>query len=170
MALAALLLTLTSIDPFICPPGTAHAGAPPPEKYEEWCERPDPAGRPRRHGLARTYYDSGALWTESNWADGELHGPFIEWYRNGKVARQGEYRDGKKWGLWALWYEDGSQAEEVGWDHGIQHGRFASWYPGGARKAEGRYCGGVQCSRWTTWSEDGSLLGVVDFGEIQRAP
>jgi hypothetical protein len=100
-ALAALL-ALAAAPGLDCPPGTTPKGEAPPEGFEAWCEgRPDAAGRLRRHGPARAWYDDGALHLEERWAEGRRDGPFVEYHRNGRKARAGDYREGERTGRWS---------------------------------------------------------------------
>jgi len=167
--LAALLALAAGAD-LACPPGAVRAGKPPPDGFEEWCERPDDAGRPRRDGPARAWYDSGALRTESAWKDGKLHGPFVEYHRDGKRARQGSWRDGEQDGAWVYFYEDGRKEEEVELERGLRHGRFVAWWRNGRKRTEGRFCAGLQCGTWTTWGEDGAELGTIVYEEQRSRP
>lgn len=166
--LAALLLAAAPLD---CPPGTALKGAAPPDDFEAFCEgRPDPYGRPRRHGPARTWYDDGQLHTEAWWREGKRDGPFVEYHRNGRKAREGTYRADAKVGTWTVWYEDGGLEERGEWADDRPHGAATTWHRGGKKRSEGRFCLGVQCGAWTTWDEGGRLLGRAEFGEIRSAP
>ncbi len=167
--LAAALLLAVGEAP-VCPPGTTPAGEPPPGGSEAWCERPDVAGKPRRHGPSRSWYDDGGLHVEATWRDGVLDGPFVEYHRGGRRARQGEYRDGEKQGTWRVWFESGVLEEEAGFERGRLQGRFASFWPSGRKRAEGRFCLDIQCGRWTSWSEDGVELGSAVHEEIRGAP
>lgn len=166
--LAALLSGPPPID---CPPGTRLAGGAPPEQYAAWCEgRPDAYGKARRHGPARTWYDDGTLWIEERWVEGKRDGPFVEYHRNGKPAREGSYRLDEKVGTWTVSSERGLPEERAEWrDHRL-HGPFATWYPNGKRRTEGRYCSGVQCGAWTTWDEEGRVAGRMELEEHRDAP
>ncbi|MCM2332907.1 MAG: hypothetical protein NDI82_03060 [Anaeromyxobacteraceae bacterium] len=147
--LAALLLAAAPLD---CPPGATPRGAAPPDDFEAFCEgRPDPYGRPRRHGPARTWYDDGRLRTEAHW-------------------REGTYRADARVGTWTVWYEDGGLEERGEWADDRPHGAAATWHRGGKRRSEGRFCLGVQCGAWTTWDEGGRLLGRAEFGEHRATP
>ncbi len=165
-----LLATLLAVPPLECPKGTERRGAPPPDDTAEWCEGKDDAGRPRREGPSRTWYDDGAPWVEERFTAGEPDGPFLERHRNGKKAREGTYAHGRKTGRWMIWYESGAPEEESSWRDGVADGPFTAWWPGGARKTTGRHCGGAQCGRWTTYDADGRELGAVDYGEQSQAP
>ncbi len=153
-----------------CPPGASLAGDGWPDGVEQWCERPDDAGKARRDGPSRSWYDDGALQNEARWKMGRLDGHFVEYHRNGRKAQEGDWRDGEKQGRWTVWFEDGRPAEEAGYEKGILHGRFATFFPGGGRRVEGRYCHGTQCGTWTTWDEDGRELGRMEHEEIRGAP
>ena len=169
IALAVLALAAGALE---CPQGTTRAGEPPPSGNAEWCERPGPDGKPRRHGPARDYYDGEALLVHvaSTWKDGQLEGPWVEFHRDGTKAVEGRYRDGEKDGPWTYWYEGGNMEEEVTFDVGRRHGRFVQWWRGGRKRTEGRFCFGLQCGTWTTWNEEGALLGTITYEEIRSRP
>ena len=112
--------------PLECPPGTTRAGDPPPAGNAEWCERPGPDGKPRRHGPSREYYEVDLVRVEATWADGRLHGSWVELHRDGTRAVEGQYREGEKDGRWVYRYESGRVEEEVTFDLGRRHGRFGS--------------------------------------------
>jgi MORN repeat protein len=155
-----------------CPAGSEHAGAAPPEGYEEWCEAsvPEAPGAKRREGPARVYYDDGKLWVEEVFTQGQRNGPFVEWHRNGAKAREGRFSRGARDGRWTVFGESGRLEEESEWQGGVPNGRFASYWPTGKPRTEGRHCGGAQCGRWSTYDEAGKLLGSVDYGEQTAKP
>jgi antitoxin component YwqK of YwqJK toxin-antitoxin module len=165
-----LLWLALAVAPFTCPDGTRAAGMAPPAGIEVWCERPDPAGRPRRHGPAREFYDVDLVHVESTWRDGQLDGPWTQYHRDGLRAAAGRYRLGERDGTWTWWYASGRREEEVTFDRGRRHGPFRHWWPNGQLRVEGRFCAGLQCGDWSTWNEDGALLGTVRYEEIRATP
>jgi hypothetical protein len=168
--LLAAALALAALPPLSCPPRTERRGGGPPDAFEEWCEGKDDAGRARREGPARVYYDDGGRWVEERFHEGLRDGAFTEWHRNGRVAREGAFSAGRKAGTWRISYESGKTEEESEWRDGVPHGRFASFFASGARRVEGRYCGGAQCGTWRTWDEAGRLVGTVEYGEQTLVP
>ncbi|HTP51308.1 MAG TPA: toxin-antitoxin system YwqK family antitoxin [Anaeromyxobacteraceae bacterium] len=168
--MTALVVLALAAGMLECPPGTTHAGAPPPFGNGEWCERPGPDGNPRRHGPARDYYEPDLVHVESTWKDGQLDGPWVEYHRDGRKAAEGQYRDGEKDGAWTYYYEGGKVEEEVSFDLGRRHGRFVQWWRNGKKRTEGTFCLGLQCRTWTTWNEEGALLGTVVYEEIRGTP
>jgi antitoxin component YwqK of YwqJK toxin-antitoxin module len=163
VALAALLAA--ELAPLACPPGTTRAGAPPPEDLAEWCGKPGLDGVPRREGPARSWYDDGALRLEERWRDGERDGPFVEYHRNGRKAREGAWVNGRKDGPWTIWFESGGLEETSTWRAGVAVGAFVAYHRSGAKRTEGRYCGGPQCGIWRTFDEAGRQLGSVRYEE-----
>jgi hypothetical protein len=164
---AALLALLLAAAPVLeCPPGTELAGGAPPEGYEAWCEGvPDDAGRLRRHGPSRAWWDGGAVRQEARWSRGRRDGELVEYHRNGRRAQAGRYLDDEKEGPWSTWSEGGQLTERAEYRRGVRHGLFAAWWPGGRRKAEGRFCQGMQCGAWSSWDEAGRELGKMVFDE-----
>jgi antitoxin component YwqK of YwqJK toxin-antitoxin module len=165
---AALLLSAAPID---CPPGTVQKGGAPPDLFEAWCEgRPDAYGKPRRHGPSRSWYDDGGLRTEERWTEGRRDGPFVEYHRGGRKAREGSYALDQKVGTWTIWFEDGGLEERGGWAANAPHGPFTAWHRGGQKRAEGRHFMGAQVGRWITYDEAGKEIGRIDFGERRSEP
>lgn len=159
-----LLLALAlGAAPLRCPPGTEHRGLAPPEDFEEWCEGKDDAGRFRREGPARQYYDDGGLYIEEQFRAGERDGAFVEYYRGGAKARSGSFARGRKTGLWIVWSAIGAREEEAEFREGVPHGRFTSYWPNGAKKTEGRRCAGAQCGTWRSYDDRGGLVGSGDY-------
>jgi hypothetical protein len=170
-AALALLLVLAAGPALDCPAGTGPAGAVPPEGFEAWCEGvPDDAGRPRRQGPSRAWYDDGTLRVEATWVHGRRDGPFVEYHRNGKKAQAGRYLDDERDGPWSTWSEGGQLLERVELRRGVRHGPFAAWHQNGRRKTEGRFCQGMQCGSWISWDESGRELGRMALGEPMALP
>jgi antitoxin component YwqK of YwqJK toxin-antitoxin module len=174
--LAALVALALAADPppapppIDCPPGGEVHGAAPFDGYEAWCEARDTYGRPRRHGPSRTWYDDGKPWVNEAWKDGARDGPFVEYHRNGRKAREGAYAAGRKTGRWVVWYESGVLEEETTWRDGVLQGEFTAYWPEGKVRTRGRHCGGAQCGRWLTYDREGHELGSIDYGEQSDLP
>lgn len=163
-------LALGALPPLDCPPGTARRGGAPPEELSEWCEGKDPAGRPRREGPAREYYDDGGVRIEESFAEGWRDGPFVERHRNGRKAREGAFDRGERTGPWKVWFESGTVEEESEWREGVRHGHFAAFWPNGKVRTLGRHCGGAQCGTWKSFDEEGREIGSVEYGEHRLSP
>jgi antitoxin component YwqK of YwqJK toxin-antitoxin module len=168
--IALLATILLASAPLECAKGHERRGAAPPDGFDEWCEGKDAAGLAWKDGLARLYYDDGRLWIEERWREGRRDGPFVEYHRNGRKAREGAFDLDRKSGRWVVSSDAGDVEEECEWRAGVPHGGFASYWPGGRRRTVGRYCGGSQCGTWKTWDREGREVGSVEYGEQTLLP
>ena len=112
------------LSPFFeCPDGTRERGAAPPDGFERWCQRPNPArGRIR-------------------------HGGYASWHRNGQTHETGLYKDGDRHGVWTRWYEKGVQQTQAEFENGRQHGFQLDWNEAGRRLREIRFVNGEPAGR-----------------------
>ena len=69
-----------------------------------------------KHGLWRFYYKNGFLWSEGKFWYGDRTGYSTVFYDNGKKQMEGEYEDDKKVGKWKLWNKDGSLKQTIDMD------------------------------------------------------
>ena len=115
---------LTSIsERFACPEGTRERGAAPPNGFERWCERLDPAlGKVRNGGYA-------------------------SWYPNRMLHETGLYRNGDRAGVWTRWYTSGSKQVQAEFRDGLQHGFQIDWGESGRRQREIRFVHGEPVGR-----------------------
>ena len=170
-AMTGLALALAlSAAPLECPPGTEHRGLGPPEGFEEWCEGKDDAGRPRREGPARRYYDDGDVFIEEHYRAGERDGAFVEATAAARRRARAATRTARRRGSGRSGPRSGAREEEAEFKDGVPHGRFTAFWPTGAKKTEGRRCGGAQCGPWRSWDNRGSLVGSGEYGEPSLTP
>jgi len=59
------------------------------------------------HGTSYTYYPDGSLYEESNYTYGKRNGVQKTWYANGQLAKQRNLVDGKEEGMQQAWLENG---------------------------------------------------------------
>ncbi|MGZ3699135.1 MAG: toxin-antitoxin system YwqK family antitoxin [Bdellovibrionota bacterium] len=57
------------------------------------------------------------------------HGPYIDWYPNGKRAMTGFYKLGKKDGRWTTYDEKGRKTSEKEFENGVEVTRFETEAP-----------------------------------------
>src|ERR1039458_8628643 len=61
-----------------------------------------------------TYWNNDSIHkkSEENFKKGMQDGHFAEWYKSGKLAKEGNYNMGAEEGIWKAWYENGQQKSE----------------------------------------------------------
>jgi len=69
------------------------------------------------HGVVKLFYDDGSKKCEVVMHHGEMHGPWFEWHRNGKVATMGHYTHGQRTGTWIECDVNGHMISQIEWGH-----------------------------------------------------
>ncbi len=64
---------------------------------------------------------------QCNYRSNTKEGPYVEWHRNGRIAFEGRFVQGKQDGASSAWYETGQKEAEEHWLHGQLHGRVRYW-------------------------------------------
>lgn len=148
--------------PFECPPGTQKVRRPPAytlAAYALACQRPDGSW----HGPWQEWFDNGRLAAQGQYEDGFEEGSWTLWYANGHEWMQGAYHRGKKQGPWKIYYESGRLYSEGKYENNQLEGRWDEWYANDRKKAEGSYQGGEKFGRWQTWHANGQLESQGEF-------
>jgi len=79
-----------------------------------------------------------------------------EWYEDGQLKSECNYKDGKRDGAEKGWYEDGQLKYECNYKDGKRDGAEKGWYEDGQLKSECNYKDG-KWDLWKGWNEDGQL-------------
>ena len=94
-----------------CPRDSKLFGGAPPDAHIVWCQR-----------------------------RGDKHGPYTDWYTNGRKAFEGAFVDGEKHGFWLRWWETGQVAHVGGW---LEMGELRG--------------------RWTFYNDDGTMARIAQW-------
>jgi antitoxin component YwqK of YwqJK toxin-antitoxin module len=87
-----------------------------------------------------------------------LHGKHIEWYENGQISEETNYKDNKEDGKMASWYKDGQKLAEGNYKNDELNGKWISWYEDGQKSQEGKSINGKKEGKWTEWDENGKII------------
>ena len=156
-------------------------------KGREICRWSFRAGR--RHGQSIWKYNTGDVFRELNYLNGELHGPFLEYLPDQQIATDVEFINGRRLekhtetndndekiveGMMLRarlslktpedwWKAKLAKYTKEGKDE--KHGRWTAWYPSGQKKLEGEYQYNLPSGEYTWWHENGqkSIQGFL-FG------
>ena len=72
--------------------------------------------------IRKCYYDSGALWWESQYVEGRRHGTERGYYESGALSWETPYVNGEIHGLVKGYYESGALWFEIPYVNGEKHG------------------------------------------------
>lgn len=138
-----------------CPEGTTLVGDAPPRGDAQGCAKRDASGQPVRHGPYVRWYRSGRKALEGEYRDGEKTGRWTFWHANGQKKEQGEFREGRERGVWRRWHETGALLDEGEYQGGVRAGRWTLWHASGRKAREGEYRNGEASGRWAEWNVRG---------------
>ncbi len=103
----------------------------------------------------------------------------LSYYQSGKLQMEGEYAGGKKDGAWVSWFENGKKQSEGFFKNDLRNGKAVVWRDNGFKFYEGTYSLGKLHGTWITYDTDGSRLketlyefdrkvNEIDFKQIQN--
>lgn len=69
--------------------------------------------RPDRSGKLREFYDNGFLKQKGAIRNGQMHGPWSWYRRDGSLMRAGRFKDGAQVGTWTTYDRDGGVVKET---------------------------------------------------------
>ena len=123
-------------------------------------------GRPHRE-LTIHFYRNGP---------NRFHGPFKEWYPNGKLWKEGLYEENNRVGDWKWYAENGQLVKQAFYDSdGLADGEWIYFHDDGTKRRIENFRAGKRHGKTEHFSDDGSqLLELFSFqddrldGEVTR--
>ena len=86
------------------------------------------------------------------------HGPYIEYYPNGKKFKLGKYANRLQDGRWISWYSNGQIAKLGEYKLGVQDGKWIYGNKDGRRRREETYADGKRNGIWLYYQKDAERL------------
>lgn len=71
--------------------------------------------------------------------EGEMDGPFIDYYSDDKFKTTGFYKNGQKHDTWEYWYKNGNLKSQEHYGHGVEIGIWKTWDEDGTLNSEIHY-------------------------------
>jgi hypothetical protein len=109
------------------------------------------------------FWQSKAVYAKGSMLEGQRHGPWTFWYKQGGKQLAGEYVRGKKTGLWVRWNPNGSRATEGEFLYGKMHGKWTDWHGNGNKALQSHWVMGKRDGQWTYWNAEGTLEKTVMY-------
>ena len=114
-------------------------------------------------GLCREWYTNGQLMYEHNYKDGKEDGLGRMWYDNGQLLYEYNYKDGRDDGLHRLWHKDGQLCSESNYKDGEYDGLYRQWYENGQLNRKSNFKDGKRDGWSKKWYDNGQLKYEVNF-------
>lgn len=109
------------------------------------------------HGAFVLWYKNGKMASKGLYDQGVAKGAWRFWYEQGQKKMAGYYRSAKKEGQWTVWYENGRRMQKGLYHNGKREGVWIFWYQSGKKKEAGRYSEGKPIEGWNCWDEYGHV-------------
>jgi hypothetical protein len=126
------------------------------------------------HGPWLTWRDASreVLKTAGCYYESKEHGRWTEYYENGVVMMETDYKNGKEHGLWIRYNPDGVKVSEYTRQDGRDNGPMRKWHDNGQLSSEGFYTNDEPSGIWRYYNEDGSCSSSKDWdtGESIACP
>lgn len=118
------------------------------------------------NGMLKTYFPSGKVDAEINYANGVRDGKYRLYYESGALRSSGVYQNGKINGNLTSYYEDGTLQAETQVSDGLWDGTRRTYYHDGTLKSEEEFSQGLKNGEQKFYFEDGnpSMRVVYDMG------
>jgi antitoxin component YwqK of YwqJK toxin-antitoxin module len=102
----------------------------------------------REQGLWREFYEDGKIKSEGNYKDGKREKPWNFYFNNGQVEQTGEYVKGKPSGEWKKYFQDGNLNRDEFYDNGKENGIMTEYARDSTIIAKGNYVDGKKDGVW----------------------
>ncbi len=124
-----------------------------------------PKAAPVALDTVRTAYDDGRvsrIYTVLKGTD-VREGVSLSYHRNGKLAIEVPYRNGKIDGVMRSYDEEGKLHETIGYLEGDEEGYSTVYYPNGKKKKRESFHQGILNGMSEEWSENGKILRQIPY-------
>jgi antitoxin component YwqK of YwqJK toxin-antitoxin module len=107
-------------------------------------------------GTYKEYYPNGQLFCEGQYKRGRQHGEWTYYFDNGKVNRKANFNEGKPDGPRDVYRADGTLSAKRGFSDGLRDGDWITYDASGKKPlAEEHYIKGKADGVWKYWYPDG---------------
>jgi antitoxin component YwqK of YwqJK toxin-antitoxin module len=127
-----------------------------------YLDEPEVIAEPQivKQEMIREKYDDGKNRVErevAQFSDNhfEAHGVYREYYPNGQLFVQGQFRRGRQQGEWNFWFENGQQNRKAVYNNGQPDGAWDVFRADGTLSAKRSFRNGLKDGEWITYDETG---------------
>ena len=121
-----------------------------------------------KNGLEKQYYPNGKLESERNWRDSKQEGIAKWYYESGKLQAERNWKDGKQEGIANVYYESGKLEAETNFKDSKRDGIAKSYYESGKLEAETNFKDGKRDGIAKSYYESGKLQAERNWKDGKR--
>ncbi len=121
------------------------------------------------HGAYREFYPNGKLFVEGQYRRGRQNGEWTFYFDNGQQNRKAIYKDGKPDGPREIFRADGTLSAKRGFAEGLRNGEWITYDQTGKKpQAEEHYDKGKPDGVWKYWYANGKLKQQISLKQGKR--
>jgi antitoxin component YwqK of YwqJK toxin-antitoxin module/tetratricopeptide (TPR) repeat protein len=111
-----------------------------------------------KEGVYTYFYPSGAISGRAIYRGGELDGPRVNYFANGRLSDSTNYAGGREQGYYAYYYENGRIRQEGWYDGGDRTGPYREYDQMGNLSSEAYFVDGEESGFATTYAPNGRKI------------
>jgi antitoxin component YwqK of YwqJK toxin-antitoxin module len=111
-----------------------------------------------KHLVYREFYTNGQVTMEEQYRYGMAHGPLRVWHDNGQLKLQGTQAYGRREGAETQWHQNGQIKTECAWQKDKLHGQWRDYYDNGQQKSQSEWLNGELAEDEKAWAQDGTQM------------
>lgn len=120
-------------------------------------------------GIVKEYYQNGILKAEWNYKNGKLNGVSRSYYESGELETEENYKNGKQEGITKWYYESGKLKYEWNYKNGKQVGIYKLYSESGNIELEARYNeNGKKEGVEKIYDSDGQLMAETTYEDGKK--
>jgi antitoxin component YwqK of YwqJK toxin-antitoxin module len=121
------------------------------------------------NGFYKEYYPNGKVFIDGQFKKGRQEGEWKYYFDNGQLNRKMSYKEGKPNGSWEVFRADGTLAAKRGFKDGRRDGEWTKYDDTGKKPlTEEHYVAGAEDGVWKTWYPNGQQKQQVSFKSGKR--
>jgi antitoxin component YwqK of YwqJK toxin-antitoxin module len=95
-------------------------------------------------------------------------GIYKEYFKNGAVSCEGNYKNGERTGQWKYWLANGQLKATGKYTKGKMTGKWTWYRENGKLMQTGSFTNEIKTGTWTRYKADGSLLDKTEFANGKK--
>ncbi|MFZ5939125.1 MAG: toxin-antitoxin system YwqK family antitoxin [Bacteroidota bacterium] len=100
------------------------------------------------NGPWKDFYPTGEIRARGSYRNNQKSGPWVYYFKNGTTEQKGDYLRDRFEGSWIWYYPDGSVCREENYFNGEEDGNFIEYAPDGKILSSGKYISGEREGEW----------------------
>lgn len=118
-----------------------------------------------KEGEFKEYHSIGTIDYSYTLKEGKSNGPFKSYFDSGELYREGSFSEGNLEGERTTYYRSGAISVKENYQEDLNQGKYLSYFQDGQLEAEGSFDEGNKVGKWVYYFRNGNKRKVQNFDE-----